>query len=193
LVQVGDNYMNDMTKEIAFNLGGFLYPNFYGNMYKSSKDFEDYNNFFDFSDITSGYGVVKKEAFNTLAQKLWYVRGAISGFAVEITNSHIKLSYANAHHYRELLNSFVKDLYYDFFIAKLLMREDSEECERGITLGDSLTTTPCIFTWCIKAEKEFISHLLDMEEFYYWNDSFYKMKPYFFKNDREFIFGKVIV
>lgn len=165
----GANIMIDMTKEIAYNLGGFLYPNFYGNMYKNTnKDCEGYDNFFDFSDNSSEYGILKREEFKTLEQKVWYVKGAVTRFNVEITDVSIKLSYANAHYYRELLNSFVKELYIKFFGDKNFTCVNSEECERGIILEDSLFTVPCIHTWRINADKDFISYLLDMEEYTDW-------------------------
>ena len=104
--------MEDMTNDIAFDLGAFNYPCFYDMaVWIPNKESFKYVNFFEWSaPVYSNlnwtfYGDLNERKFETLEHKHYYIKGRLSSYSVHIKDDSITVFYANS---VESRNRFVK-------------------------------------------------------------------------------------
>ena len=112
-----------MTNDIAFKLGEFKLPSFYGSATwrPNIETFELYRFFkwgypqrvkhYDEEDWTQSFsGELDTSKFTSDELKLKYIQGRLSSYSVKITESSIEIGYANSYNLRDLVSVWADEL-----------------------------------------------------------------------------------
>ncbi|MDP2692401.1 MAG: hypothetical protein Q8O88_02030 [bacterium] len=177
-----------MTDEIAYKLGKFDFPNvFYSNVlwYVNKEPFElaaffrwtvpgglgwpckktSGNYETDWENIPAN-GTLDLNNIKDISHKLAYIRGRLSSYSVNITETSISVCYANSYEFRDYLAQFLQDVIRDKFV--LLPERDDELGRRynlkspmfAITKNENFGTIPGTPGITLIAPKEVIDYIV---------------------------------
>lgn len=106
----------EMTDEVAFDLGKFNFPAFYSAVSLQSCPSE-YKNFFNWEksifSSTDKWGYLKQDIFTQISHKLSFIRGRLKGYSVSISENKISIGWANSYDLRDLFANFAYDVLHD--------------------------------------------------------------------------------
>ena len=132
---MSDALPSEMTNEIAYRLGKFDFPSFYGSVRLDIGQPVDLYNFFEWTKDSQGvsYGNLKTNTFNKEdSHKLNYVRGRLSSYSVSVTNTTIHIHYANSYDLRDFMARCINDVCINKFVLDPPTIDPKSGCKRRV-------------------------------------------------------------
>lgn len=172
-----DKLQHNMTDEIAYQLGKFDFPSFYSYvMWYMNKEPFPLLCFFDWglqggtpckqngdkydTDWSNFHlmGKLKPEKFETLSQKLAFIRGRLDSYSVTITPNQIEVCWANSYDLREIFAKFLNEILFNKFTLSESV-EEKKYCW-NIRLLEDMGTFPGTPSLSISANREVINYIV---------------------------------